>query len=70
MGRTEYNDKMEALVNDKPTYEELEIQPPHCNSHLTRNYRNLHDESKALTLWDFAKRIEIKYQLEKLYVIV
>ena len=66
MGKTEYNDKMDALVNDKQTYEELEIQPLHCNSHLTTNYSNLHYENKALTLSDFAKQIEIKYQLEKL----
>ena len=46
MGKTEYNDKMNALVNDKQTYEELEIQPPHCNSNLTTNCSNLHDENR------------------------
>ena len=51
------------------TYEELEIQLPHCNSNLTTNYSNLHDENEALTLSDFAKQIEIKYQFEKLWMI-
>ena len=44
LGKTEYNDKKDALGNDKQTYEELEIQRLHCNSNLTTNYSNLHDE--------------------------
>ena len=50
MGKTEYNDKMDALVIDKQTYEELEIRPPHCNSNVTTNCCNLHDENRQKRL--------------------
>ena len=38
MDKTDYNDKMDALVNDKQTYEVLiETRDPHCNANLTKN---------------------------------
>ena len=38
MDKTDYNDKMDSLVNDKQTYEVLKRdRHPHCNANLTTN---------------------------------
>ena len=72
MGKTEYTmTKRTHLLTTKlpKTYEELEIQPPHCNSNLTTNYSNFHDENKALTLSDFAKQKNCDWLIPCSYVV-
>ena len=51
------------------TYEELEIQPLHCNSNLTTNYSHLHDENKAPALSDFAKQKNCDWLILCSYVV-